>query len=505
MTNRSKGLLLSYFTVIVKNLSLLLYTQIMLRFLGKSEYGLYQIANSIISNLSLLNLGFSFAYIKFYTGFSVKKDEKRIQKLNGTYLLFFMVISVLACLIGSLLVQNSGTFLANSSLSQKNKLKNLMFFMIINVILTFMSATFESNILANEKFVFQQLRQMLQSAFLPLLTVPILLFYHTDVVTIVIIQTLITFISLCCNLYFCFHKIHMRVSFKNLEFSFMKEIGVFSFFIFLNQLFNQINDSAPVFTLGILANTKQVAVYSVVNQLKALFLTFSQVLTTVFIPKVNRLVHQSNDSTELTQLMIKIGQYQLLILGLFLGGFILLGKTFLLLWLGKGFDEAYYLLISIVIPLLIPLSQNIAIEIQQARNQHFFRSMVLTFFSLMNIVITVLCVKQLGITGATIGYIFSLVVGYGGVMNWYYQKKMRLDMSLFWKKMMPAFLPCLLAVGLSRLIFLSFAVELGSLPMFFLMGGIYCVIYVGGVSVFMSSLFHQICCLFNKKRSLKDE
>ena len=499
MTNRSKGVLLSYLTVIVKNFSLLLYTQILLRFLGKSEYGLYQIANSIISNLSLLNLGFSFAYIKFYTEFSVKKDEKRIQKLNGTYMLFFMVVSVLACLIGELLVQNSGIFLSTASLSQQNKLKNLMFFMIINVVLTFMSATFESNILANEQFVFQQLRQMLQSVFLPLLTVPILLFYRTDVVIIVIIQTLITFASLCCNLYFCLYKIHMKVSFKNLEFSFMKEISVFSFFIFLNQLFNQINDSAPVFILGILANTKQVAVYSVVNQLKALFLTFSQVLTTVFIPKVNRLVHKSNDSIELTQLMIKIGQYQVLILGLFLGGFILLGKTFLLLWLGKGFEEAYYLLISIVIPLLIPLSQNIAIEIQQARNQHFFRSIVLTIFSLMNIVITILCVKQLGITGTTIGYIFSLIVGYGGVMNWYYQKKMGLNMSLFWKKMIPALLPNLLAIGLSRLIFLPFRVELESLPIFFLMGGVYCIIYGCGVCIFMPQLFQQISCLFNKK------
>lgn len=76
MTNRSKGIVLSYLTVLVKNLSLLLYTQILLKFLGKSEYGLYQIANSVISNLTLLNLGFSFAYIKFYTGFAVKNEEK---------------------------------------------------------------------------------------------------------------------------------------------------------------------------------------------------------------------------------------------------------------------------------------------------------------------------------------------------------------------------------------------------------------------------------------------
>ena len=492
MSNRSKGIILSYLTVIVKNLSLLLYTQILLRFLGKSEYGLYQIANSVISNLTLLNLGFSFAYIKFYTGFAVKNEEKRIQKLNGTYLLFFTIISLLAGVIGGILVHNSPYFLSSSSIEEQTKLKNLMLFMILNVVLTFLSATFESNILANERFVFQQIRQMFQSACLPLITVPVLYFFHTDIVTIVIIQTMITLVSLLCNVFFCIQKLRMRITFRQLEFSFMKEIGIFSFFIFLNQLFNQINDSAPV-----LANTRQVAVYSIVNQLKALFLTFSQVLTTIFIPKVNRLVHQSNDDRELTHLMIKIGQYQLLVLGLFLGGFILLGKMFLFLWLGKGFDEAYYLLISIVIPLLIPLSQNIAIEIQQARNQHFFRSIMLTIFACLNIVITIVCVKQAGINGATIGYIFSLIVGYGFVMNWYYHKKMNLNMLLFWKKMLPAIIPSILAVFISKLLLTIFPIS--NIPIFLFMGIVYCSIYGCSVFLLMPHVFQQFLGLLTKK------
>lgn len=293
----------------------------------------------------------------------------------------------------------------------------------------------------------------------------------------------------------------MKFSFRNLEFSFMKEVGVFSFFIFLNQLFNQINDSAPLFTLGVLASTKKVAVYSVVNQLKGLFLTFSQVLTTIFIPKVNRLVHQSNDNGELISLMIKIGQYQIVILGLFLGGFILLGKLFLYLWLGNGFDEAYYLLISIAIPLAVPLSQNIAIEIQQARNQHFFRSIVLTVFSFLNIGITVICVKTLGINGASIGYIFSLIFGYGLVMNWYYQKKMNLDMKKFWKKMFPTIMPIVFSVMIGQL-FMN-VLNITGIPSFIFMGIIYCIIYGVCTFLFLPHIFKQIFQLFLKKEKRK--
>ncbi|MBF8807222.1 MAG: oligosaccharide flippase family protein [Enterococcus lacertideformus] len=189
--------------------------------------------------------------------------------------------------------------------------------MIINIVFTFISATFESNILANEQFIFQQIRQMMQSILLPILTVPILYFFHKNLVVVVIIQTFITILNLIANVYFCIKILNMRFSFKTIELSFVKEIGTFSFFIFLNQIFNQINDSTPVYMLGILKNTQQVAIYSIVNQLKSLFLTFSQVLTTIFIPKVNHLVNNSDNNTELDNLMIKIGQYQILILGFF--------------------------------------------------------------------------------------------------------------------------------------------------------------------------------------------
>lgn len=128
MTNRSRGIILSYFTVVIKNFSVLFYTQILINFFGKGDYGLYQLSNSIVSNLSLLNLGFSFAYIKFYTYFSVKKDSNGIKKLNGTYLIFFIIISLLTCLIGSFIIQISNSFLSNPSLLDEVKLKQIMFF-----------------------------------------------------------------------------------------------------------------------------------------------------------------------------------------------------------------------------------------------------------------------------------------------------------------------------------------------------------------------------------------
>ena len=49
------GILLNYINEAVKILTTLIYTPVMLRLLGQSEYGLYQMVGAIVANLSLLS------------------------------------------------------------------------------------------------------------------------------------------------------------------------------------------------------------------------------------------------------------------------------------------------------------------------------------------------------------------------------------------------------------------------------------------------------------------
>lgn len=56
--SKKSGVILTYLTQTVKILTGLIYTPIMLSIVGQSEYGLYEISESIISYLVLINLGF---------------------------------------------------------------------------------------------------------------------------------------------------------------------------------------------------------------------------------------------------------------------------------------------------------------------------------------------------------------------------------------------------------------------------------------------------------------
>ena len=57
MDQKKAGVLLSYGQTILSTIISLVYTPVMLRLLGQSEYGTYTLVNGFISNLSLMSFG----------------------------------------------------------------------------------------------------------------------------------------------------------------------------------------------------------------------------------------------------------------------------------------------------------------------------------------------------------------------------------------------------------------------------------------------------------------
>ena len=72
------GALISYLQMALGIVVGLVYTPVMIRLLGKSEYGLYNTVSSVISMLSLLNLGFNSGYIRYYSKYT-KEDDNMAQ------------------------------------------------------------------------------------------------------------------------------------------------------------------------------------------------------------------------------------------------------------------------------------------------------------------------------------------------------------------------------------------------------------------------------------------
>lgn len=428
------GVILSYVGMIIQNLISIVYTPIMLRLLGQSEYGLYNLVYSVVSYLGLLSFGFGSAFIRYYSRYKVKNDEEGMARINGMFMTIFSIISLITLLVGSLLILNiQSIFKDGLSMGEINTAKILMILMVINIAISFPASVFDSNVTVNEKYIFQRIVSLLKSILNPFLTLPLLLMGYKSI-SLVMVTTILTIASLLVNMWYCFKKLKVRFIFNNFDFSLMNEMWIFSFYIFLNMIVDQINWSVDKFLLGMFKGTVGVAIYSIGAQINTYYLSFSSSISSVFIPKVHRIVSGTNDNKELTDIFTKVGRIQFIILSFILTGFIFFGEFFIKIWAGDGYNSAYYIALILIIPVTIPLIQNLGIEIQRAKNLHKFRSIIYFFIAIANVFISIPLCKIWGGVGAAIGTALSLIIGNGIIMNIYYHKKVRLNIKYFWKE-----------------------------------------------------------------------
>lgn len=450
INQRKAGAILSYVSIIVNALVQLVYTPVLIRFLGQSEYGLYNLVSSVVSYLGLLNFGFGSAYVRFYSKYKVKDDKESVANLNGMFLIIFSIIAIVALLAGAYLVLNVNKFLGDKLTFEEISIaKILMSLMVLNLAISFPLLVFSSYITANEQFIFQKLLQIVKAIINLVIIFPILLMGYKSIGVVVATIIITIFIELS-NIKFCATKLKIKFSFDKFDFRLMKEMMIFSSFIFINMIVDQINWNVDKFIIGRYRGTVGVAVYGVASQLNIYYMTFATAISSVFIPKVNRIALEIKNSQELNSIFSRIGRIQFIVLSMICLGFIFFGKPFINMWVGPGYSESYIIALILIIPGTFSLIQNIGIEIQRAKNMHQFRSLIYLIIAILNILLSIPLTKIYGGIGAALGTSIAIVMGNIIIMNIYYQNKIGIDIKSFWKqifKFIPALIiPCIAGI-----------------------------------------------------------
>ncbi len=435
------GTLLSYFQMGLGVVISLVYTPLMIRLLGQSEYGLYNTVASTISMLSVLSLGFNSSYIRFYSKYKITNNDDAICRLNGLFLIVFSVIGVITLLCGGFLSFNLHmVFDTGLTPAEYETAKLLMIMLTINLAVSFITSIFQNIISAHEKFAFLKLVGMAKTVFSPLLTIPLLLMGYKSI-AVVAVTLFVSFSVDIIYLTYARKKLRVRFKFKGLEADVFKNLLAFTSFIAVNMVVDQINNNMGKFILGRYQGTSSVAVYSVGYTLYQYYMMFSTAVSGVFTPRIHKLVNSTRcdvnkQKVELTNLFIKVGRIQFLVLALVSSGIIFFGKEFILFWAGTEYGASYYVALLLVLPASIALIQNLGIEIQRAMNKHKFRSLVYIVMAAINLISTVLLCQKYGAIGTALGTAISLVVANGIIMNIYYHRRCNIDIVAFWKSIL---------------------------------------------------------------------
>lgn len=436
MNQLKAGAALNYVIIALSTLVGLLYTPYMLRMMGQSEYGLYSLVASVISYLTILDLGFGNAIVRYTAKYRAEGKVKEQYEMFGMFLLLYLTVGLIALLAGGALYFNVDNMFGDTMTAEElDKARIMMLILVFNLAFTFPMSIFGSIITAYERFIFPKMISIIRIILNTVVMIALLSMGYRAI-AMVIVQTVFNVITLIINYIYCKKNLHIEIHFGKFHWGFLKEVTIYSFWIFLNIIVDRIYWSTGQFVLGIVSGTVAIAIFAVAIHLQSMYMQFSTAISGVFLPKVTGMVAKEATDKEISDLFIRTGRVQNIVMSLVLFGFIVFGRPFITLWAGHGYEGAYLMTILFFISLYTPLIQNLGISILQARNQMKFRSMLYIIIAVVALALQFVLAKRLGGLGCAIAISGALILGQGLIMNIYYHKKQKIEILSFWREIL---------------------------------------------------------------------
>ena len=244
------GSLLSYVQMGLSVVIQVVYTPVMIRLLGQSEYGLYNTVASTISFLSILSLGFNSGYIRYYSIYKKEEKNDKIANLNGLFLVIFSIIGIIGLLCGLFLSNNLKIVFADGlTQDEYSTAKVLMLLLTINLAISFPMSVFQNIISAHERFVFLKILGMIKTVLSPLITLPLLIMGFRSIAMVSVTVSLALIVD-CIYLFYVLKVLKQKFMFRDIEKGIFKSLFAYTVFIALNTIIDQINWNIDKLLLG---------------------------------------------------------------------------------------------------------------------------------------------------------------------------------------------------------------------------------------------------------------
>ena len=448
------GAVLAYTIIVLNILVGLVMSSLLGKALGQTDYGLYQALGSLVGSIMIMDFGLGSTVIRYVSKYRTEGDEAGMERFLGMIAVLYVGIGIIILLVGTVMYQFLPSFYDKLTPDQLGMAKKMVVVLVGNLMCSMLLNMFPAVLTAYEQFVLPRAAGICR-IFLRAGLLLLMIRRGTNPLQVVILDTCLNVVYMSVNVCYVLFRLKIRFRWGGFDRPLLREVFTYSIFIFLNLIMSE-----SYWNVGkIIMPRLDVALTSVVAvgfQVPAYFMEFSGALSGLFLPRATQMVVRSANSEELTDLMIRVGRLQMMVIALVVIGFALCGMQFLRLWMGEMLGDqiwhAYLIALMLIFALVVPLFQSTAISILQAMNRHAFRAVMLTFVAVLNILLTVVLVRRYGAVGTAISTTLSLIVGNVLASNWYYHKKVGLNIPRFFREGLRGILPAaLLATAVSAL------------------------------------------------------
>ena len=478
------GIIISYINIVLNMIVSVFFTPFLISSLGQAEYGVYRTVQSFAGQLAIMTFGISAIVTRNIAYYDVKKEQKRKENFLAMALIISVILSLFVFFIGMILCSFTDKLFGKSFTAQEIiTAKKLFILLVVNVSLIVFNDFFSGIPKGHEKFAVVNGVSTVK-LILRILTMVILLKLGFKSVAIVLVDVMLSVAILLFNAFYDFVIIKERIKYHYFDKELFLSSLSFSLAIFLQAIVNQVNQNMDNMILGVMTESKIVAVYSVAVVIYTTYNSVTSVFASVFTPKATQMLAKGCSDEELTDLVSSVGRYQFMIIGLVLTGFIIFGKEFINLWLGHTYEPVYKICLILLIPVTVPLIQSTCNAVLDAKMKRMGRSVILIVMAVINFVSSVIFVKKFGYIGAAYGTSLSTIVGHIILINIYYYKSIHLNVIKMFKDIFHKILIALIALSFVGIPIGKLTITSNHWVSFILKCFIYTLIYAVVIGVF---------------------
>ena len=453
MTNENKqlkyGAVISYIAIFINTLTALFYLPWMARKLGQSHYALYNLAFSFV-NFFLVDFGLGMAVSRFAAKYRAEEADDKQNILIGTITKLYLAIDAVIIVVMVVVYFFIDVIYKGLTPEEIAVFKPLYLIMTAYSVLSFPFMSINGILTAYEKFVALKLCDLGQK----LLTVGLIIFglKTGHGVTFLIGANVVGgAVALFAKLLIVRKETPVVPDFRTRDPEILKGVLTFSIWTAVVSVCQRMVFTLAPTILGMVSNSREIALFSPANSLEGYFYMFAAAVNGLFLARISRYIAK-NEEDKLFDLMVKVGRYQMVVMGLIFIGFLCVGRDFMRLWMGPEYQGAALCGILMFVPDLLLFTQQIANDTVIAKNEvkHYAYSNI--GMAVICVVLSFILARPLGALGSSIAiavsYFFTFVY-----MNVVYYKKLNLDIFTFFRKCYGSFvLPYAITIVLSKLV-----------------------------------------------------
>lgn len=438
------GAVISYVALAVNIAATILYMPWMVAVIGKANYAMYTLANSFV-NIFVMDFGLSSSVSKFIAQYRAEGNARKENEFMATVSKVYLILDGAIAAILLVLFFFIERIYTGLTAEEIQTFRSLYLIVASYAVVSFPFMPLSGVMYAYEKLIETKLCEMFQKLFSIVLVVAALL-YQADVKFVVLANVVSSLLTLAAKFVIVKWgtRIRLRLSLANLNM--FREVVGFTVWIAVQSLAQRCIFNLAPSILGIVATSEDIAVFSPATSIEGYFASVASAINGFFIMRITKYI-VANEKEQLYQLLMKVGRFQVLLLGMVYVVFLCVGGNFMTAWMGADFRTAWPCAALVMLPDLLIFSEQVANTAAIANNLVKYQALGYVLMAAVCVLLSFPLSSAFGAVGAAaaIAAAYLVLFVYNNVL---YTRRMNLDMGRFLRECYGSLILPVAAVGI---------------------------------------------------------